>query len=98
MNLHTITDAIGRPITFVLSAGQVSDYARAAALSSELPQADRFIADRGTDIYRVRNALRDRQIKPRIPNRKQRTSLVETDKGRQKRRNRIEFMFGRQKD
>ena len=32
--LQAVTDAIGRPITFFLSAGQVSDHSGAAALSS----------------------------------------------------------------
>ena len=41
------TDAIGRPITFFMSAGQVSDYTGAAALLRSLPGADWLIADRG---------------------------------------------------
>jgi len=45
--LHAVTDAIGRPITFFMSAGQISDYTGAAALLRELPEADWLIADRG---------------------------------------------------
>ena len=47
--LHAVTDAIGRPITFYMSAGQISDYTGAAALLKELPEADWPIADRGYD-------------------------------------------------
>ena len=36
----------GRPITFYMSAGQVSDYTGAAALLRELPEADCLIADK----------------------------------------------------
>ena len=45
--LHAVTDAIGRPIPFSMTAGQVSDYTGPAALLSHLPEADWLIADRG---------------------------------------------------
>ena len=96
--LHAVTDAIGRPITFFMSAGQVSDYAGAAALLRHLPEADWLIADRGYDADWFRYALEDKEIKPCIPGRKQRKSPVKYDKRRYKRRNRIEIMFGRLKD
>ena len=38
--LHAVADAKGRPIRFFMSAGQVSDYAGAAALLDGLPKAD----------------------------------------------------------
>ena len=96
--LHAVTDAIGRPITFFMSAGQVSDYTGAAALLRELPEADWLIADRGYDADWFRYALEDKEIKPCIPGRKQRKAPVKYDKRRYKRRNRIEIMFGRLKD
>lgn len=96
--LHAVTDAIGRPITFFMSAGQVSDYTGAAALLRELPDADWLIADRGYDANWFRHALKVREIKPCIPGRKQRKAPVKYDKRRYKRRNRIEIMFGRLKD
>ena len=43
-------------------------------------------------------ALRDRVIKACIPGRKSRGKVVRYDKRRDKRRNRIEIMFGRLKD
>ncbi len=96
--LHAVTDAIGRPVTFFMSAGQVSDYTGAAALLRELPEADWLIADRGYDADWFRYALEDKEIKPCIPGRKQRKAPVKYDKRRYKRRNRIEIMFGRLKD
>ena len=96
--LHAVTDAIGRPITFFMSAGQLSDYTGAAALLRELPEADWLIADRGYDADWFRDALKDKEIKPCIPGRKKRKSPVKYDKRRYKRRNRIEIMFGRLKD
>ena len=96
--LHAVTDAIGRPITFFMSAGQVSDYTGAAALLRSLPEADWLIADRGYDADWFRDALKDKGIKPCIPGRKARETDVKYDKRRHKRRNRIEIMFGRLKD
>jgi transposase len=95
---HAVTDAIGRPITFFMSAGQVIDYTGAAALLRELPNADWLIADRGYDADWFRDALKDKEIKPCIPGRKQRKAPVKYEKRRYKRRNRIEIMFGRLKE
>ena len=82
--LHAVTDAIGRPITFFMSAGQVSDYTGAAALLRELPEADWLLADRGYDADWFRDALKDKEIKPCIPGRKKRKTPVKYDKRRYK--------------
>jgi transposase len=55
--LHAVTDALGRPIRFFMSAGQVSDYIGARAMMSSLPLADWLIADRGYDADWFRDAL-----------------------------------------
>ncbi len=47
--MHAVTDALGRPIRFFMTAGQVSDYVGAAALLRSLPGAEWLIADRGYD-------------------------------------------------
>ena len=86
IKLHAITDAIGLPITFFISAGQVSDYTGAAALLRELPEADWLIADRGYDADWFRDALKDKEIKPCIPDRKKRKTPVHYDKRRYKRK------------
>ena len=38
--LHAVTDANGRPLSFFMTAGQISDYIGAAALLDELPKAN----------------------------------------------------------
>ncbi len=96
--LHAVTDADGRPIRFFMTAGQVSDYAGAAALLSSLPSADWLLADRGYDADWFRDALKDKGLKPCIPGRKSRGKPVKYDKRRYKRRNRIEIMFRRLKN
>ncbi len=96
--LHAVTDSVGRPIRFFISAGQVSDYTGARALVNSLPAADWLLGDRGYDADWFRDTLIDKGIKPCIPGRKSRDKSVRYDKRRYKRRNRIEIMFGRLKD
>ena len=96
--LHAVTDANGRPLSFFITAGQVSDYTGAAALLDDLPKAKWMLADRGYDADWFRDALEQKGIKPCIPGRTSRSLPVKYDKRRYKRRNRIEIMFGRLKD
>ena len=55
------------------------------------------MADRGYDADWYREALQDKGITPCIPGQKFRGKPVKYDKGRYKRPNRIEIMFGRLK-
>ncbi len=91
--LHAVTDASGRPISFFITAGQVSDYTGAAALLDELPKAKWLLADRGYDADWYRDALQAKGITPCIPGRKSRKKTIKYDKRRYKRRNRIEIVF-----
>ena len=96
--LHAVTDANGRPLSFFMTAGQISDYTGAAALLDDLPKAKWLLGDRGYDADWFREALQAKGIKPCIPGRKSRLQPVKYDKRRYKRRNRIEIMFGRLKE
>jgi len=96
--LHAVTDANGRPLSFFMTAGQISDYTGAAALLDDLPKAQWLLGDRGYDADWFRDALQQKGIKPCIPGRKSRLDPIKYDKRRYKRRNRIEIMFGRLKD
>ena len=42
--LHAVADTVGRPIRFVMTAGQVCDYKGAAALIDQLPKAEFLLA------------------------------------------------------
>jgi transposase len=81
-----------------VTAGQVSVYIGARALLSSLPNVDWLLRDRGYDAEWFLEVLKDKGIRACIPGRKQRKKTVKYDKGRYKRRNRIEIMFGRLKD
>jgi len=93
-----VTDTNGRPVRFLITAGQVSDYTGAAALMNGLPAADWLLADRGYDADWFRKSLINKGTRPCIPGRKSRKTTIKYDKRRYKRRNRIERMFGRIKD
>ena len=96
--LHALTDANGRPLSFFITARQISDYTGAAALPDDFPKTKWMLADRGYDADWFRDALEQKGIKPCIPGRKSRSLPVKYDKRRYKRRNRIEIMFGRLKE
>lgn len=96
--LHAVTDSLGRPIRFFISAGPVSHYTGARALVNSLPSADWLLEDRGYDADWFHEALIDKGIRPCTPGRKSRDKPVRYDKRRYKRRNRIEIMFERLKD
>ena len=72
--LHAVTDANGRPLSFCMTAGQVSDYTGAAALLDDLPKAQWLLGDRGYDADWFRNALQAKGIEPCVPGRR---SLLE---------------------
>ena len=74
--------------------GGAPHYIGALALLSSLPKVKWLLGDRGYDADWLREALQDKGIRACIPGRKQRKTPVKYDK----RRSRIEIMFGRLKD
>ncbi len=94
----TLGDANGRPLSFFMTAGQVSDYTGAAALLDDMPKAQWLLGDRGYDADWFRDALQAKGIQPCIPGRRSRNEPIRYDKRRYRRRSRIEIMFGRLKD
>jgi transposase len=70
--LHDVTDVMGGPLRFLMTAGQVSHCTGAAALLGSLHGAEWMLADRGYDAYRFRSGLKDKGIGPCIPGRKSR--------------------------
>ena len=96
--LHAANDADGRPFSFFMTAGQVSDYTGAAALLDDLPKAQWLLGDRGYDADWSRDALEAKGIQTCIPGRRSRNEPVRYDKRRYRRLSRIEIMFGRLKD
>ena len=62
--LHAVRDADGRPLSFFMTAGQVSDHTGAAALVDDLPKGQWLLRDRSYDADRFRDALQVKGIQP----------------------------------
>lgn len=55
--LHAVADRNGRPLSFLMTASQVSDYTGAAALLDDMPAAQWLLGDRSDDADWFRDAL-----------------------------------------
>ena len=93
-----ICDGLGRPLTFFLSPGQMSDAKGALALLRDLPPARTLLADKGYDADWFRQALEDRGIAACIPARRGRRNPASHDRKLYRQRHRIENLFARLKD
>jgi transposase len=93
-----VSDGRGRPLTFFLSPGQMSDAKGALVLLSELPPAKRLIGDKGYDADWLRDELKARNVRVCIPARSGRTRPATHNRRLYKKRCRIENAFARLKD
>jgi len=93
--LHCLADALGRPLAFILTAGEAADCKAYDALIG-LPERapDALLADKGYDADAIRSDLAERKIEAVIPGRSNRRVKIEYDRLLYKQRNRIERMFG----
>ncbi|GEB03363.1 hypothetical protein GRO01_09390 [Gluconobacter roseus NBRC 3990] len=60
--LHADTDRNGRPLSFFITAGQISDYTGVTAFLDSLPKAER-----GYDSDWLKDALEEKGIKLCLP-------------------------------
>lgn len=67
--IHAVVDALGNPLRFILTPGQVSDYTEAEALIADLP-AKHVLADKGYDSKAFRDTIESQNAIPVIPPRK----------------------------
>lgn len=93
-----VSDGRGRPLTFFLSPGQMSDARGALVLLAELPAARRILGDRGYDADWLRDELKGRGLRVCIPARRGRRHPASHNKRLYKKRHRIENAFARLKD
>jgi transposase len=93
-----VSDGQGRPLTFFLSPGQMSDARGALVLLADLPQAKRLLGDRGYDADWLRDELRARGVRICIPARRGRRHPASHNKRLYRKRCRIENAFARLKD
>jgi transposase len=93
-----VSDGKGRPLTFFLSPGQMSDARGALVLLASLPQAKRLLGDKGYDADWLRDELKAKGLRVRIPGRRGRLHPARHNKRLYKKRCRIENAFARLKD
>ena len=67
--IHAVVDALGNPLRFILTPGQVSDITQAEELIAGLP-ADHVLADKGYDSKALRESIVNPDAVPVIPPRK----------------------------
>ncbi len=94
--IHMTTDALGRPVRFLLTAGQTND-AKEAERLLEGVQTGYVIADKGYDTERVLQKVKELGAVAVIPPRSNRKVKREYDRELYKERNLIERAFNKLK-
>jgi transposase len=94
--IHTVTDALGNPLDFVLTGGQVADVTQAEALLAN-HSTEAVIGDKGYDADSVVEGLAARGIEAVIPPRSNRRTPRAVDWHLYKERHLIECFFSKLK-
>jgi transposase len=93
-----VSDGRGRPLSFFLSPGQMSDAKGALVLLGQLPPAKRLLGDKGYDADWLRDELKAKGLRVCIPGRRGRLHPARHNKRLYRKRCRIENAFARLKD
>lgn len=94
--IHMLADALGRPLRFLVTAGQVGDITQAPALlEGQIGKA--VLADKAYDSNTLRKTIADMGAKAVIPSNRSRKIIIPHDERLYKQRNRIERCFNRMK-
>ncbi len=96
--IHALTDALCRPLAFMLTGGNVADCAAAALLLQQMPAASILHADKGCDSNAIRRQVEERGAMPNISPKANRKWKNCFPPFLYRNRNAIERMFGRLKD
>ena len=87
-------DALGNPVRFILSAGNVNDILRAEELISGL-SFDKLLADKGYDSDRFRARIAQVGAEAVIPSTRSRSQVIPYDKHVYEDRNLLEQFFNK---
>lgn len=94
--IHMLADALGRPLRFIVTAGQVGDITQATALLDG-QSGEAVLADKAYDSNAFRDAIADMGAEAVIPSNRSRKIIIPHDEAVYKHRNRIERCFNRLK-
>jgi transposase len=92
--VHALVDALGLPLRFIITGGNVSDISIDPTLCRSL-FSTQVLADKGYDSDKFRNFLKQNECVPVIPGRSNRKTPVIYDKILYKERNGVERFFGK---
>jgi transposase len=91
-----ICDSLGRPLRFILTAGQVGDILTAPALLAGF-QAQAVLADKAYDSNALRQLIADSGAQAVIPSNRTRKVIIPHDRAIYRHRNRVERCFNKLK-
>jgi transposase len=94
--IHMLADALGRPLRFILTGGQVHDVVPAPALLEGV-QGGAVIADKAYDSNALRQLIANAGMVAVIPSTRSRKAAIPHDATLYKQRNRIERCFNKLK-
>lgn len=94
--IHTLTDAQGRPLRFILTGGQAHDSTTAADLLADR-RTTGVIADKAYDNNALRELIADAGAQAVIPSLGSRKIIIPHDRLAYRLRNRIERFFNKLK-
>jgi transposase len=92
--IHAKVDALGNPLQFIITAGQVNDVTEAKALLEDL-NGSHTLADKAYDSDNVREIITAKDGVPVIPPKSNRKVLIEYDKELYEERHLIECFFSK---
>lgn len=94
--IHMLTDALGRPLRFIVTAGQVGDITQAPDLLKD-QSGDAVLADKAYDSNALRETIAAMGAEAVIPSSRSRKIIIPHDELVYVNRNRIERCFNRMK-
>lgn len=92
--INAVVDALGNPLRFILTAGQVHDIKQAEALIAGL-DFDKLLADKGYDSNRFRDVIAAAGAEAVMPSNRSRSRAIPYDKDVYKDRNLVERFFNK---
>ena len=92
--INAAVDALGNPVRFILTAGQVHDIKQAEDLIKDV-SFEKLLADKGYDSNRFREAIAEAGGEAVVPSNGSRKEPIPYDKDIYRERNRVERFFNK---
>ncbi len=87
-----LVDALGLPVAFTITEGQIADCSQAVELVAEAGVTC-LLADKGYDTDSIRSVLAQRECEAVIPSKRSRSQRIDYDREKYKARSEVECTF-----